>query len=51
MNILVLMVPMSLLLGAGFIAAFFWATAREQFEDLETPAHRILDDNEERKRL
>jgi cbb3-type cytochrome oxidase maturation protein len=51
MNILILMVPMSLLLGLGFIGAFFWASSRNQFEDLETPAHRILDDNDERKRL
>ena len=50
MNILILMVPMALLLGAGFVAAFFWATSQGQFDDLETPAHRMLDeDKNERK--
>ncbi len=49
MNILVLMIPMALLLGIGFIAAFLWATSKGQFDDLETPAHRILLDNERKK--
>ncbi|MBS1970701.1 MAG: cbb3-type cytochrome oxidase assembly protein CcoS [Bdellovibrionales bacterium] len=49
MNILALMIPMALILGFGFAAAFFWATARGQFDDVETPAHRILlDDPQER---
>ena len=45
MNILILMVPMALLLGAGFVAAFFWASSKGQFDDLETPAHRMLDED------
>lgn len=49
MNILVLMIPMALLLGIGFVAAFLWATSKGQFDDLETPAHRILLDNERKK--
>lgn len=50
MNVLILMIPMALLLGAGFVAAFLWATSRGQFDDLETPAHRILHDDNERKK-
>jgi cbb3-type cytochrome oxidase maturation protein len=51
MNILILMVPMALFLGAGFVAAFLWASSKGQFDDLETPAHRMLDeDKTERKR-
>lgn len=46
MNILALMIPMALVLGVGFVAAFWWATSAGQFDDLETPAHRILNDNE-----
>lgn len=48
MNIILLMIPMALLLGLGFVTAFMWATSQGQFDDLETPAHRILinDDNE-----
>lgn len=42
MSILVLMIPMALILGFGFLAAFLWATSRGQFDDIETPAYRIL---------
>lgn len=50
MNIIMLMIPMALILGIGFVAAFFWATSAGQFDDLETPAHRILKDDNERKK-
>ena len=38
MNILLVMVPLSivLLVGAGF--AFFWAVEHDQFDDMDTPA-------------
>lgn len=49
MNILLLMIPMALLLGISFVTAFMWATSQGQFDDLETPAHRILNDDNERK--
>lgn len=45
MNILILMIPMALILGFGFMAAFLWATSQGQFDDVETPAHRILQDD------
>ncbi|MCB0342036.1 MAG: cbb3-type cytochrome oxidase assembly protein CcoS [Pseudobdellovibrionaceae bacterium] len=44
MNILLLMIPVTLLLVIGFVVAFLWATRDGQFDDLETPAHRILAD-------
>jgi len=47
MNILVVMVPMAILLGAGFVAAFIWAAKSGQFDDVETPAHRILFEEEQ----
>lgn len=49
MNIVVLMIPMSLLLGFGFVAAFMWAVDKGQFDDTETPAYRILE-NEQHER-
>lgn len=49
MNIVLLMIPMALFLGLGFVTAFLWATSKGQFDDLETPAHRILIDDNERK--
>ncbi len=46
MDILVLLIPLSvalvLLIGAGF----WWSVARGQFDDLEGPAHRILEDDD-----
>lgn len=37
MNILIVMIPLSLLLLSGAVAAFFWAVNHDQFDDLETP--------------
>ena len=46
MDILILLIPLSvalvLLIGAGF----WWSVASGQFDDLEGPAHRILDDDD-----
>lgn len=42
MNILLLMIPLSLLLLAAAAWAFTWAVRRGQFEDLDTPAIDIL---------
>lgn len=39
------MIPMALFLGVAFVAGFFWATSNGQLDDLETPAHRILNDD------
>ncbi len=42
MNILFLMIPVTLILAAGFVTSFLWATQTGQFDDLDTPAHRML---------
>ncbi len=47
MNILILMIPISLLLGAGFLAAFIWSASSGQMDDTQTPAYRILNDGKE----
>jgi cbb3-type cytochrome oxidase maturation protein len=44
MSVLLLMIPIALVLGLGFVFAFIWAAKSEQFDDVETPAHRILFD-------
>jgi cbb3-type cytochrome oxidase maturation protein len=44
------MLPVALLLGFGFLATFIWLTIQGQFDDLETPAHRILIDDESIKK-
>jgi cbb3-type cytochrome oxidase maturation protein len=50
MNILILMIPIALLLGFGFVFAFLWAVEQGQFEDTETPSHRILDFEEQERK-
>ena len=45
MNILLLLVPISLVLLGIAIASFVWAVRRGQFDDLDTPAVRMLHDD------
>jgi cbb3-type cytochrome oxidase maturation protein len=45
MNILLLLIPLSLMLLALAIGAFVWAVKRGQFDDLDTPALDILVDD------
>jgi cbb3-type cytochrome oxidase maturation protein len=47
MKIIFLLVPIALLLGGSFLAAFLIFSARGEYEDLETPAHRILLEDDE----
>lgn len=48
MSILLVLIPLSLvLLGLG-IAAFFWAVRNDQFEDMDSPAWKILLDDDSR---
>ncbi|QDH69838.1 cbb3-type cytochrome oxidase assembly protein CcoS [Marilutibacter alkalisoli] len=44
MNILLLLIPLSLVLLAAAIAMFVWAVRRGQFDDLDAPALDILRD-------
>lgn len=50
MTIIAILLPLALLLAATFVAGFIWAARRGQYDDLETPAHRILIDDSERTR-
>lgn len=50
MSVLILMIPIALLLGFGFVSAFLYSVKTGQFDDLETPAHRILDDEKRYER-
>ncbi len=42
MDIIWVLVPAALLMGIGFLIFFIWAVRSGQFEDLETPAVRML---------
>lgn len=37
-----LLIGLSLMMAGGFLAAFFWAMRNGQYEDTDTPALRIL---------
>ena len=46
MSVLYIVVPLALLIVAGAVAAFIWATRSGQFDDLSTPGVRVLFDEE-----
>jgi cbb3-type cytochrome oxidase maturation protein len=46
MEIIFLLILISLVLAAGFLMAYFWATKNGQFDDDCTPAIRMLFDDE-----
>ena len=45
MEIIYLLIPGTLLLGAGALCAYLWAVRSGQFDDLDTPAQRVLFDD------
>jgi cbb3-type cytochrome oxidase maturation protein len=45
-NIVYFLLPLALLLGGGFALSFALAALKGQYDDLETPAHRVLIDDE-----
>ena len=45
MNALFLLIPLSLVLVGLGVALFFWAVHAGQFDDLDSPAYRILLDD------
>jgi len=46
MTIIYALIPIGLLLLGAAVWAFFWAVRSGQFDDLETPAWRILLDDD-----
>ncbi|MFV0490841.1 MAG: cbb3-type cytochrome oxidase assembly protein CcoS [Pseudorhodobacter sp.] len=42
MEILIILIPVSILLGAGGLAAFLWSLRTRQFDDPKGDAERIL---------
>lgn len=47
MNVLFLLVPLALALAGLGVWGFWWAVKSGQFDDVETPALRILLDDED----
>ena len=46
MSIIYIVLPLALLIVLVAVLAFVWATKHGQFDDLETPALRVLRDDE-----
>lgn len=46
MSVFYLVVPLALLLVFAAVLAFIWAARRGQFDDLETPALRMVPDDD-----
>jgi cbb3-type cytochrome oxidase maturation protein len=49
MSILYFLVPLAILLAAAGVWGFLWAVRSGQFDDVQTPAIRILLDDEPRE--
>ena len=48
MSVIVVLLGFSMLLAAGFLAAFLWAVRSGQYKDKHTPSLRILFDDKRR---
>ncbi len=46
MNIIFLLLPLSIILGLVFLAGYIWSVCNKQYEDLNTPALRMLVDDD-----
>jgi cbb3-type cytochrome oxidase maturation protein len=45
MSVVLILLPLALLLALGFVLGFVWSVKRDQYEEGETPALRILVDD------
>ncbi len=46
MDVIFWLIPAMILLGLVGLFLFFWAVRSGQYDDMEGPAHRILDDDD-----
>ena len=42
MEVIIVLIPLAILLALTFIIGFIWMTLKGQYDDLETPAMRML---------
>lgn len=45
MEIMIILLPLALGLGAFFLVFFLWAVTKGQYDDVETPKYRMLLDD------
>ncbi len=46
MNVILILIPVSLAFAGAFLLAFIWSVRSGQFEDTDTPAMRILGEDD-----
>lgn len=46
MNVLFVLIPLALVVAGGFLAAFIWSVRTGQLDDTDTPAIRMLTDDD-----
>lgn len=44
MSLMLFLIPLALLLAGAAVAAFLWCVTSGQFDDVDTPARRMLHD-------
>jgi len=47
MDIIYILIPLSILLIGLAVTVLFWAIKNGQFDDMDSPAHRILFDDDD----
>lgn len=47
MSVMYIVLPLALIFAGVFVAAFIWAVRQGQLDDLETPAARMLFDDDQ----
>lgn len=45
MSVILILIPVSVLVAAAFLAAFIWAVSSGQYDDTTTPSMRMLTDD------
>jgi len=46
MEVIFIVLPLAVVMAVVALAAFFWAVHKGQFDDLDTPAYRIVVDDD-----
>tara|TARA_R110002095_G_scaffold78106_2_gene67106 strand:- start:46157 stop:46324 length:168 start_codon:yes stop_codon:yes gene_type:complete len=49
LSVLYIALPVAILLALAAVIGFVWTVSRGQYDDLETPAYRILEDDQKPK--
>lgn len=47
MSVIYIVLPLAILIASAAVLAFIWAVRRGEFDDLDTPAVRILFDDDD----